>query len=159
MKRKPSIMKITASVSALLQNKRAELFSVTPETTVFDAIKLMAHKNIGAVVVMSGDKLMGMLSERDYTRKVVLQGRSSKDTWVREIVSQPVITVTPHSTVDECMKLMTEKRIRHLPVVDAGKVVGLISIGDLVNWIISSQHAAIEQMEQYISGGFPQPAI
>ena len=151
-------MKVTGSVSALLQHKRAGIISVTPETTVFDTIKLMAHKNIGAVLVMAGDQLMGIVTERDYTRKIALQGRASKDTLVRDIISQNVITVTPNDSVDECMKLMTENRIRHLPVLDQGKVVGIISIGDLVNWIISTQHATIEQMEQYISGGYPQPA-
>lgn len=152
-------MRVTGNVSALLQSKRPILHSVTPETTVFDAIKLMAHKNIGAVLVMAGEKLLGILTERDYTRKVALQGKSSKETWVRDILSSSVITVTNQDSVDDCMRLMTENRIRHLPVVEDGKVIGIISIGDLVNWIISTQSATIEQMEQYISGGFPQPSI
>src|SRR5436305_59762 len=103
-------MKNTGTVSALLQNKRAAVFSVTPETTVFDAIKLMAHKNIGAVLIMADEKLVGILSERDYTRKVALEGRSSKDTWVREIISTNVITVTASHSVEDCMKLMSEHR-------------------------------------------------
>ena len=116
----------------------------------------MAEKNIGALLVMSGEKLVGVFSERDYTRKVVLQGKTSRETRVREIFSAGVISVGLHHSVEECMKLMTEHRVRHLPVVEEGKVVGLISIGDLVNWIISTQSAQIDQMAQYISGGYPQ---
>ena len=148
-------MKISGTVGSILQNKGHALWHVTPESTVFDAIKLMAHKNVGALLVMSGEKLVGLVSERDYTRKVAIQGRSSKETQVREIVSAHLITVTPHHSVEDCMKLMTENRIRHLPVVEEGKVLGIISIGDLVNWTISAQSAAIEQMQQYISGGYP----
>lgn len=148
-------MKISGTVSNLLQQKGAALWSVAPEATVFDAIKLMAHKNVGALLVMAGEQLVGIISERDYTRKVAIKGRSSKETAVREIISASVITVTPHHSVEDCMKLMTENRIRHLPVVEAGKVLGVISIGDLVNWTISAQSATIEQMQQYISGGYP----
>ena len=125
---------------------------IAPEATVFEAIKLMADKNIGALLVMSGGQLHGIFTERDYTRNVALQGKSSKETRVREIVTQKILTVKQDDTVEECMRLMTEKRVRHLPVVEGTKVVGIVSIGDLVNWIISTQNAAIEQMEQYIAG-------
>jgi len=140
-------------ISTLLHHKTAVLWSIAPEATVFEAIKLMTEKNIGSLLVMSGGKLAGVFTERDYTRKVALQGKSSKDTRVREIISSQVVSVTPHHSVEDCMKLMTEKRVRHLPVLDGEKVVGLISIGDLVNWIISTQNATIAQMEQYIAGG------
>jgi CBS domain-containing protein len=148
-------MKSSGTVSALLHLKGSEIWSVPPETTVFEAIKLMADKNIGAVLVMSGGKLSGVFTERDYTRKVILQGKTSKETRVREICSAEVISVGLHHSVEECMKLMTEHRVRHLPVVEGEKVVGLVSIGDLVNWIISTQSAQIDQMAQYISGGYP----
>ncbi len=141
-------------VGAILQNKGRNIWSIDPEKTVFEAIKLMAHKNIGALLVMSGEKLVGVLSERDYTRKIALRGKSSKDTLVKEIISTPVISVTPNHSIEDCMRLMTEHRIRHLPVLDGEKLVGVVSIGDLVNWIISTQNATIRQMEEYISGGY-----
>ncbi len=143
----------TSPISTLLHNKTAPLWSIAPEATVFEAIKLMAEKNIGSLLVMSGGKLAGVFTERDYSRKIALQGKSSKDTRVREIVSSQVVSVTPHHSIEDCMKLMTENRVRHLPVMEDEKVVGLVSIGDLVNWIISAQNAAIAQMEQYIAGG------
>ena len=141
-------------ISAILQQKGRNIWSIDADATVFEAIKLMAHKNIGALLVMSGEKLTGIFSERDYTRKIALLGRSSKQTKVKEIISVPVISVTPNHSIDDCMRLMTEHRIRHLPVLDGEKVVGVISIGDLVNWIISTQNATIRQMEEYISGGY-----
>jgi CBS domain-containing protein len=140
-------------ISTLLHHKTPALWSIAPEATVFEAIKLMAEKNIGSLLVMSGGRLAGVFTERDYTRKIALQGKSSKDTRVREIVSSQVVSVTPQHSIEDCMKLMTEHRVRHLPVVEGEKVVGIISIGDLVNWIISTQNAAIAQMEQYIAGG------
>jgi CBS domain-containing protein len=140
-------------ISTLLHHKTAEVWSIAPEATVFEAIKLMAEKNIGSLLVMSGGKLLGVFTERDYSRKIALQGKSSKDTRVREIISSQVVSVTPQHSIEDCMKLMTEHRVRHLPVLEGEKVVGLISIGDLVNWIISAQSAAIAQMEQYIAGG------
>ncbi len=140
-------------ISTLLHNKTAPLWSIAPEATVFEAIKLMAEKNIGSLLVMSGDKLAGVFTERDYTRNVALQGKSSKDTRVREIISSQIVSVTPNHSIEDCMKLMTEHRVRHLPVLEGEKVVGLVSIGDLVNWIISAQNATIAQMEQYIAGG------
>ena len=148
-------MKSSGTVSALLHHKGSAIWSVAPETTIFEAIKIMADKNIGALLLMSGDRLAGVFTERDYTRKVALQGKTSRDTPVREVVSTEVISVSPNHSVEECMKLMTEHRVRHLPVVEGDKVVGLVSIGDLVNWIISTQSAHIDQMEQYISGGYP----
>jgi CBS domain-containing protein len=121
-----------------------------------DAIQLMADKNIGALLVTKGDNLIGIISERDYTRKVVLKGRASKDTPVRDILSGHVIHVSPDHSVDECLKLMTEHRVRHLPVLEGGKVIGVVSIGDLVNWIISAQSSTIQQLETYITG-YPTP--
>lgn len=146
-------MNTSHPISSCLHHKPAALWSVTPETTVFDAIRLMADKNIGALLVLADGRLLGIFTERDYTRKIALQGKSSRDTRVREVVSDKCVTVTPADSVEECMKLMTENRVRHLPVVVDGKVAGIISIGDLVNWIISTQNAAIEQMERYIAGG------
>ena len=146
-------MKSSVPISALLHHKGAELWSIAPEATVFEAIKLMADKNIGSLLVLSGDQLVGVFTERDYTRKIALQGKTSKATQVREILSGKIVSVTPHQTVEECMRLMTENRVRHLPVLENGKAIGVVSIGDLVNWTISAQDAAIAQMEQYIAGG------
>jgi CBS domain-containing protein len=146
-------MKSSVPIGTLLHHKGTELWSIAPEATVFEAIKLMADKNIGSLLVMSGGRLMGVFTERDYTRKVALQGKKSKETQVREVLSSKIISVTPHHTVEECMKLMTENRVRHLPVLENDKVTGIVSIGDLVNWTISAQDAAIAQMEQYIAGG------
>ncbi len=146
-------MKSSVPISALLHHKGAALWSIAPEATVFEAIQLMADKNIGSLLVMSGDRLVGVFTERDYTRKMALQGKRSKETQVREILSGKIVSVTPQHTVEECMRLMTENRVRHLPVLDNGKAVGVVSIGDLVNWTISAQDATIAQMEQYIAGG------
>jgi CBS domain-containing protein len=146
-------MKNSIPVSSLLHHKGSAVWSVSPDATVFDAIKLLADKNIGALPVLSSGSLVGIVTERDYTRKVALQGKSSKDTKVWEIMSNQIVGVTPEESIEECMRLMTENRVRHLPVVEQGKLLGIISIGDLVNWIISSQNSAIEQMEQYIAGG------
>lgn len=148
-------MKTRIPVSSLLHHKGSAVWSVSPDTSVFDAIKLMADKNIGALPVLNNGKLVGIITERDYTRKIALQGKSSKDTRVWEICSSQIIGVSPDESVEECMRLMTENRVRHLPVVENEKLLGIISIGDLVNWIISSQNSAIEQMEQYIAGGVP----
>src|SRR5579859_7657433 len=145
-------MKSSVPISALLHHKGTALWSIAPEATVFEAIKLMADKNIGSLLVLSGDRLVGVFTERDYTRKIALQGKRSKETQVREILSGKIVSVTPHQTVEECMRLMTENRVRHLPVLENGKAIGIVSIGDLVNWTISAQDAAIAQMEQYISG-------
>jgi CBS domain-containing protein len=125
---------------------------VTPESTVLEAIQMMADKNVGALLVTKEGRLLGVLSERDYTRKIVLKGRSSKDTPVRDILSGHVVSASPDHTVDECLRLMTEHRIRHLPVMDGTKILGVISIGDLVNCIISAQSSTIQQLETYITG-------
>lgn len=145
---------IPGIINEILAGKPARLWSVSPDATVFEAIEIMADKNIGALPVMSGEKLVGVLSERDYTRKVALKGKSSKETRVREIIEPPV-TATPSHTVEQCMKLMTTHRVRHLPVLDGERVVGLVSIGDLVNWIISAQSVTIHQLESYITGHYP----
>jgi CBS domain-containing protein len=138
-----------------LVHKTSSLWSVAPEATVFEAIRVMAEKDVGSLLVMSEGRLAGLFTERDYTRKVALHGKTSKETRVREIIPRETITITPDDSVEDCMRLMTEKRVRHLPVVEGPNVVGIISIGDLVNWIISTQSAHIEQMEQYISGSVP----
>jgi len=145
-------MKTSVPVSALLHHKDSKVWSVSPESTVFDAIKLMAEKNIGALLVISHGMLAGVFTERDYTRKIALQGKTSKQTTVKEVLSRDVVTVSPGDSFEECMRLMTEKRIRHLPVMRNEQVIGVISIGDLVNWIISAQDATIAQMERYIAG-------
>jgi len=138
------------TVSQLLQGKGGGVLSVTPQSTVYDALKLMAEKNIGALLVMSNGKLEGILSERDYARKVILLGKSSHELEVREIMSDEVVTVTPVQTVDDCMALMTGRRIRHLPVLDNGKVIGVLSIGDLVKAVIAMQQQTIQELESYI---------
>lgn len=139
-------------VIELLRVKGHQYWSVTPDTAVFDALKLMAEKNIGALLVLEGDVLVGLLSERDYARKVILKGKSSKDTPVKEIMSEKVMYVEPEQTVEECMALMTDKRVRYLPVIEGDKLIGIISIGDVVKAIISEQEFIIEQLEHYISG-------
>jgi len=126
--------------------------TITPEASVFDAVKLMADKDIGAVVVMVGSKVAGLVTERDYARKITLMSRQSKDTPVREIMTSDVLYVCPERTTDECMALMTENRVRHLPVMDGDRLLGLISIGDLVKDIISEQQFIIQQLEHYIAG-------
>jgi CBS domain-containing protein len=148
-------MKIAYPISSVLFHKKnPALWSISPDRTVFDAIKLMAEKNIGALLVLAADgRLAGVFTERDYSRKIALQGKSSKETLVSEVMVSNLITVTAEDTVEDCMRLMTENRCRHLPVVEGTKIVGIVSIGDLVNWIISTQNATIEQMEQYIAGG------
>lgn len=137
----------------ILQEKRGNIWSVAPDTTVYDAIKMMADKNVGALVVLEGEKLSGIISERDYARKVILKGKSSKETKVKEIMTSDVITITPEQSVEECMAVMTHKHVRHLPVLEAKKLVGVISIGDVVKAIISEQEYTIKQLENYITGG------
>ena len=140
------------SVAELLKAKPARLIKVTPEQSVLDAIKVLAQENVGAVLVMSGDRLAGILSERDYTRKIVLKGRASDTTRVEEIMTVSVICVNPRTKTRECMALMSEKNIRHLPVMDEGRVIGMVSIRDIVSDIIADQDFTIEQLEHYISG-------
>jgi signal-transduction protein with cAMP-binding, CBS, and nucleotidyltransferase domain len=146
------MLKFSESVEFLLKQKPGNLWTISPEQSVYEAISEMADKQIGALMVISDGALVGILSERDYARKVILQGRSSKDTPVSEIMTTPVIYVTPANTLDECMALMTAHRIRHLPVLKGKQVVGVVSIGDLVKWIMSSQEATIRHLEHYISG-------
>jgi len=140
------------SVAQLLKTKGGEVYSISPHASVFDGIKLLAEKGIGAVLVTEGEKLVGVFSERDYARKVILQGKSSKETPIRNIMTANVLWVSPRQTNEECMALMTAKRIRHLPVLDDGKIVGILSIGDLVKDIISEQQFTIQQLENYIHG-------
>jgi CBS domain-containing protein len=148
-------MEIAGSVGAILALKGSAVWSIAPNSMVFDAIQLMADKNVGALPVVDNGQLVGMISERDYTRKVALKGRSSKDTPVREIMSHEVVTVNVADTISECMHLMTDSRIRHLPVMEGKKMIGLLSIGDLVRGIISAQTATIEALEKYITGDYP----
>ncbi|MEX2300997.1 MAG: CBS domain-containing protein [Bryobacterales bacterium] len=139
-------------VRAILGRKASAIWGVTPEATVFEAIALMAEKGIGAVLVLAGDELVGIVSERDYARKVVLRGKNSRETAVSEIMSSPVFTIHPELRTDECMRLVTEKRIRHLPVTEQGRLVGIVTIGDLVKSIISEQAETIVQLTSYIEG-------
>jgi CBS domain-containing protein len=148
-------MKICDPVSLILNKKGGAVWSVAPETTVFAAIEMMAEKEVGALLVVDKGQPQGIVSERDYARKVVLKGRSSKDTPVSEIMTGPLVTVAPDCSVDEAMRLITTHRIRHLPVVENGKLQGLISIGDLVQWIAFAQDRAIENLSQYIEGKYP----
>jgi len=148
-------MEIAGSVGAILALKGSAVWSIAPNSMVFDAIQLMADKNVGALPVVDNGQLVGMISERDYTRKVTLKGRSSKDTPVREIMSHEVVTVNEADTISGCMRVMTDSRIRHLPVMAGEKVIGLVSIGDLVRGIISAQTATIEALEKYITGEYP----
>jgi CBS domain-containing protein len=149
-------MKLHDAVELILKRKGTAVCSVSPDVTVYEALEKMADSNIGALVVMHGADLVGLISERDYARKVILDGRSSKEMKVHEIMSSPAVTVYPRTTVDECMHRMTEKRCRHLPVVEeGGRVVGVVSIGDLVNWIMTAQDLTIRQLEDYITGKYP----
>lgn len=140
------------TVRQVLEAKGSAVHGASPETSVYDALRLMAEHDVGALVVTEGRRLVGILSERDYARKVVLLGRVSKDTPVRDIMTSEVVCVGPQDSVEACMSLMTQRRIRHLPVLEAGTLVGLVSIGDVVKSIIGEQQFAIEQLEQYIQG-------
>src|SRR5690606_14430040 len=144
---------VMVRISDLLASKGTQVWSIEPEDPVLEALQLMADRHIGALPVMRGEKLVGIISARDYARKVILMGRSSSETPVWQIMSSPVITAAPHDTVDTCMSLMTERRVRHLPVVDGGdKVVGIVSIGDLVKAVIAEQQLTIVELERYIAG-------
>jgi len=143
-------MKIVAHI--LKSKPEQTVYTITPAASVFDAVKLMAEKSIGALVVMEGEKVVGIITERDYARKIVLMARSSKETPVRDIMTSAIMYVRPDQTSEECMVLMTENRLRHLPVMDSGKLIGLVSIGDLVKDVISEQKFIIQQLEHYITG-------
>ncbi len=145
-------MQTSGTVILLLREKNPDVCTIPPTAMVYDAIKIMAERNVGALPVVEGGRLVGMISERDYTRKVVLIGKSSKNTPVAEIMTRNPVAVGPDQTVGECMELMTEERVRHLPVVVQGELVGILSIGDLVKWIISAQDATIDQLTKYVFG-------
>jgi CBS domain-containing protein len=140
------------TIGMVMKQKTGPIASIMPDASVYSAIEMMAERQVGALLVMEANVLIGIISERDYARKVILQGRSSKDTQVSEIMSSPVLTVTRQHTVGECMRIITDRHIRHLPVVEAGNVVGIVSIGDLVNSVISEQERTIRHLEAYISG-------
>ncbi|HEX4585338.1 MAG TPA: CBS domain-containing protein [Burkholderiaceae bacterium] len=142
------------ATAALVLASKADrtVYSITPEASVFDALKLMAEKNLGALLVIKEGQLVGIFTERDYARKIILMARSSKETPVRDVMASPVMYVSPDRTSEECMALMTEHRLRHLPVIDGGRLIGLISIGDLVKDVISEQKFIIQQLERYIAG-------
>ena len=147
-------MDVSGTIGAILNQKSSDIFSIPPDATVFEAIEMMDAKNVGALLVMDGERLNGIISERDYTRKVFLRGKRSRETKVAEIMSSNVAVTHPREPVEKCLRLMTDKRIRHLPVVEGDQVVGVISIGDLVKHVISCQQAAIAHLENYIHGGF-----
>lgn len=147
-------MDVSGTIDAILSRKGGEIHKILPDATVLEAVELMAAKNVGALLVVQGDQLVGLISERDYTRKVVLHGKRSRETPVREIMSTDLRVIRPNESVETCLRMMTENRIRHLPVVSEDRLLGVISIGDLVKWVMASQSATIAQLENYISGGY-----
>lgn len=148
-------MNLVDTVRLVLKFKGHNVWHVSPEACVYEAIELMAEKHVGALMVVKGAELVGVVSERDYARKVILQGKASKQTPVSEIMSTPAIFLTPEQTVEDAMRLMTDKRIRHLPVVEDGQILGVLSIGDLVRWMISAQQQTISQLHNYITSQYP----
>lgn len=148
-------MQSTDAVRCILQVKGHKVCFLPPQTSVYDAIALMAEKGIGGLPILQDGALVGFVSERDYARKVILQGHSSRDTSVREIMTSPVHCVDPDKTIEDCMRIMTENRVRHLPVVDGGIVIGIVSIGDLVKWIVGAQEETIQQLQTFIAGAYP----
>lgn len=151
-------MDVSGTIESILAQKTGLIWSVSPDATVYDAIALMAEKNIGALIVMENDNLVGIISERDYSRKVMLKGKTSRDSYVREIMTTELITAHPRETVEDCLRFMTDKHIRHLPVMAEGRLRGIISIGDLVKQVISAQSATLAQLQDYIAGGYPSSA-
>ena len=149
------MIKMSGAVGLVLKRKGSEVWFVAPDQTVYESIERMADKAVGALLVISDGKLVGIISERDYARKVILKGRSSRTTLVKEIMTSPVIFVTPDQAVDECMDIMTRNRIRHLPIMENEKVLGVVSIGDLVKWAVSEQEETIEHLQNYISSRYP----
>jgi CBS domain-containing protein len=147
-------MDVSGTISAILGQKGGAIYSIAPDATVFEAIQMMDVKNVGALLVTRGEELLGIISERDYTRKVFLRGKHSRETRVDEIMSRNLTVTAPNEPVENCLRMMTERHIRHLPVVDNGKLIGVISIGDLVKHVISCQSATIAHLENYISGGY-----
>ena len=148
-------MRLSDAVDLILKQKGHDIWSVSPDQSVYEAIKEMADKGAGALLVISDGVLVGIVSERDYARKVILKGRSSKETPVKDIMTSPVVYVNQRNTLDECMSIMTKHRIRHLPIMEDEHVLGIVSIGDLVKWIISEQEVTIRQLEHYITGKYP----
>jgi CBS domain-containing protein len=147
-------MPLNDTIGSVLESKNRRIWAVTPDTSVYDALCVMAEQDIGAVLVMQGERLCGVLSERDYARKVILSGKSSRDTEVAEIMSEPGV-VTRSTTVDDCMREMTSSRVRHVAVLEANRVAGVVSIGDLVNWVISEQERTIQDLHAYVAGSYP----
>jgi CBS domain-containing protein len=147
--------KINGTVGSVLKRKGSEIWSVTPDQTVYEAVQRMADKSVGALLVILAGRLEGIISERDYARNVILKGRSSKTTLVKEIMTSPVIFVASDQSVDECMDIMTKNRIRHLPIMENEKILGVISIGDLVKWVVSDQEETIEHLQNYITSRYP----
>jgi CBS domain-containing protein len=148
-------MELLDTVESVLGGKKKGIWAISPDATVYEALVLMAEKEIGSLLVMQDDRLVGIISERDYARKIALMGRSSKETTVAEVMAEDPVSVTPRDTVSACMALMTDHRRRHLPVVEGDRVVGVLSIGDLVNWIVKTQEKTIEQLHHYIAGAYP----
>ena len=154
-KGRPKMVKLSGTIGSVLKRKGSAIWSVAPRQTVYEAIEMMADKAVGALLVLSEEKLVGIISERDYARKVILKGKSSATTLVNEIMTSPVIFVTLHHTVDECMEVMTKNRIRHLPVMEGEKLLGIVSIRDLVQWALSEQEETIQHLENYITAKYP----
>ena len=148
-------MEINGNLCLILETKRPQIWTIPPYATVFEALQLMADHDIGALAVVDRDQIVGILSERDYARKVILHGKSSKETDVAEVMTHPPVTVSPNQRIDDCMRLMTNRRTRHVLVVEGEELIGLISIGDLVNWTISAQQETIGQLSNYIAGSYP----
>jgi CBS domain-containing protein len=144
-------MVIAGTLSIILARKGSAVWSISPDATVFEAIQLMANKNVGALPVVDNSRLIGIISERDYTRKVILKGLSSKDTAVREIMTREMLTASPSDSIQDCMRVMTEKRVRHLPVLEGTRMIGIVSIRDVMEWVISAQ---AEEIERYVTGDY-----